>query len=245
MIELSKVDTRAPKEFDKDKTKEATKEYTSSIHELQKVLYAQKKYSLLILLQGLDASGKDGVVSKVFSGINPLGCFVKAFKKPTDDEINHDFLWRVHQYVPQRGMIHIFNRSHYEDVLVPRVENWISKETTQKRFEHINHFENLLKDNDTIVLKFYLHISREEQLKRLQERKENPTKFWKHNDEDWATSLKWDSYMEAYEDVFAHCSNVPWHIVPSDQNWYKEYTIAKTISDAMNQLDLRYPGKIS
>lgn len=243
MHDLSKISTRAPEELDKDTVKEETSVHTSQIHELQKVLYAQRKYSFLIILQGLDASGKDGLISKVFSGINPLGCFVKAFKKPTDDEMNHDFLWRIHHYAPMRGMINIFNRSHYEDVLVPRVENLVSEETIQKRYEHINNFEALLTDHDTVILKFYLHISRKEQKKRLQERKDNPEKFWKHSDEDWETAKKWDHYMEAYGDIFKHCSQVPWHIIPSDQNWYKEYLIAKTINENMHRLDLRYPGR--
>jgi PPK2 family polyphosphate:nucleotide phosphotransferase len=243
MIKLSSISTRAPKELVKDLTRLDTQKYSAKIHELQKMLYAQGEHSLLIILQGLDASGKDGLVSKVFSGINPLGCFVKGFKKPTDEEMNHDFLWRIHHNTPAKGMIHIFNRSHYEDVLVPKVEKWASKEVISKRYKHINHFEDMLQDAGTTILKFYLHISQEEQKQRLEERKTNPEKFWKHNDEDWETSKKWIQYMEAYEDVFTNCSNVPWNIVPSDQNWYKEYTVAKAIKETMEKLDLKFPGK--
>ena len=240
---LDKTSTRAPKGLEKETLKEETKSNALRIHELQKTLYAQSKYSLLIILQGLDASGKDGLVSKVFSGINPLGCFVKAFKKPTEEELDHDFLWRVHQHVPSKGMIHIFNRSHYEDVLVPRVEKYAGMDVIKKRYDHINHFEDLLKANGTTVLKFYLHISREEQLQRLEERKTDPKKFWKHNDGDWETSKKWNEYMAAYEDIFKNCSATPWTIVPSDQNWYKEYLVAKTIKEAIEKMDLEFPEK--
>lgn len=242
MIKLSTISTLAPIGFEKEKTKKETQHLTSAIHERQKILYAQGKYSLLIIFQGLDASGKDGLISKVFSGINPLGCFVKAFKKPTEEERSHDFLWRIHRYTPARGMIHIFNRSQYEDVLVPRVEKWIDANEVKKRFQHINNFENMLTDSGTTILKFYLHISREEQHRRLEERKTNPKKFWKHNDEDWETAKKWNRYMEAYEDIFHHCSPVPWTIVPSDQNFYKEYLVAKIIKESLETLDLKYPG---
>ena len=242
ITDLSKTPTRSPKEFSKYEIRKETKTYTSRIHELQKKLYAQKKYSMLIIFQGLDASGKDGLVNKVFSGINPLGCTVKAFKKPTEEEMLHDYLWRIHKATPERGMIQIFNRSHYEDVLVPRVENWIDVKEINKRYQHINHFEQLLTDCGTIILKFYLHISKEEQHERLMERKTNPDKFWKHNDGDWETTKKWDLYREAYQDVFKNCSLLPWTIVPSDQNWYKEYLVARTISETMEKLDLKYPG---
>jgi PPK2 family polyphosphate:nucleotide phosphotransferase len=242
-IDLSKISTKAPEDYKKKTTREQTQELAAEIHELQKILYAQGKYSLLIILQGLDASGKDGVVNKVFSGINPLGCVVKAFKKPTDDELKQDFLWRVHPHVPAKGMIHIFNRSHYEDVLVPKVEGYATKEIIERRYTHINNFEELLKDNGTVILKFYLHISKEEQKIRLQERKDNPEKFWKHSDGDWETAKKWDDYRMAYHEIFKKCSTTPWTIVPSDDNWYKEYLIAKTINEAIKKLDLKYPGK--
>jgi PPK2 family polyphosphate:nucleotide phosphotransferase len=243
MTKLTNISTKAPQKLNKEKAKKETVVFTEKIKELQKILYAQSKYSILIVLQGLDASGKDGLVSEVFSGTNPLGCDVKAFKKPTEEESSHDFLWRVHRYTPAKGMIQIFNRSHYEDVLVPRVEKWLDMKVIKKRFEHINHFENLLKDNNTIVLKFYLHISPEKQKERLEERKTNPKKFWKHNDGDWETSKKWNTYMEAYEDIFKHCSPIPWNIVPSDQNWYKEYLVAKKIKEVLEGLDLKYPER--
>lgn len=242
-MKLTNTPTRAPKSFEKEATKKETQQLSNTIHELQKILYAEGKRSLLIIFQGLDASGKDGLINKVFSGINPLGCFVKAFKKPSEEERSHDFLWRVHHNTPAKGMIHIFNRSHYEDVLVPRVEKLIDLKIIEKRFDHINHFETLLEDSGTTILKFYLHISQEEQHQRLEERKINPKKFWKHNDEDWETSKKWNEYMDAYEDIFQNCCSVPWNIVPSDQNFYKEYMVAKTIKEALEKMDLKYPDR--
>ncbi|MES2734002.1 MAG: PPK2 family polyphosphate kinase [Bacteroidota bacterium] len=242
--QLKNLDSRAPQALEKVDIKSRTAELLGKMREQQKVLYAQKKYSLLVILQGLDASGKDGVVNNVFSHLNLLGCDVSAFKAPNPEELSHDFLWRIHPHAPAKGMIRIFNRSHYEDVLVPRVEKWIDKKTLKRRFDHINHFEQLLADSGTVILKFYLHISKERQLERLNERLENPEKYWKHNDSDFTTREKWDAYMEAYEDVFEKCgSDIPWHLIPSDQKWYKEYLIAKVITDELGKLPLEYPGK--
>jgi PPK2 family polyphosphate:nucleotide phosphotransferase len=241
MAKLLKVSTRAPKGMDKEKIKAETEELVAKIGELQKVFYAAAKHGLLVLIQGLDASGKDGLVSTVFKGVNPLGCTVHAFKGPTTEELKHDFLWRVHKVVPEKGMIQVFNRSHYEDVLITRVENWINDKTAKQRFEHINNFESLLCDSGTVVLKFYLHISREMQIERLVERKTNPHKFWKHNDDDWRTNQHWDLYMDAYEDVFKNCNDPEWTIVPADQNWYKEYVVAKKIHETLKKMKLEYP----
>ncbi|MDB5272175.1 MAG: polyphosphate kinase [Chitinophagaceae bacterium] len=242
MNKLASISTRAPQKLSKDIVKKDTIKLQEEINRLQKILYAQKKYSLLIILQGLDASGKDGLVSNVFAGLNPLGIDVAAFKAPSEEEKGHDFLWRIHSHVPSKGNIQIFNRSHYEDVLVPRVEKWIDIAQVKKRYTFINQFESLLMDeNNTVILKFYLHISKEEQLDRLNERKINPEKFWKHNDGDEKTREKWDDYIKAYEGIFTNCNNIPWTIVPSDQNWYKEYIVSKTILTALRKLDLRYP----
>jgi PPK2 family polyphosphate:nucleotide phosphotransferase len=244
-MKLKNIDTRSPKELDKATIKLETEDLLETMRDQQKVLYAQREYSVLVVLQGLDASGKDGVVNNVFSNLNLLGCDVTAFKAPTEEERSHDFLWRIHAHTPAKGIIRIFNRSHYEDVLVPRVEGWIDKKTVKRRFDHINAFEQLLQDHGTLVLKFYLHISKEKQLERLEERLTNPEKFWKHNDGDFSTREKWDQYREAYEDIFEHCSpDIPWHIVPSDHKWYKEYLIAKTVTEALDKLDLQYPEKM-
>ncbi len=239
------ISTRAPKTLDKEKTKVKTELLKAEIIELQKLLYAQGKHSLLIILQGLDASGKDGLIADVFSGLNPLGCSVFAYKAPTADEIAHDFLWRIHKNTPSRGMIHIFNRSHYEDLLTPVVHGLLDKEQIGGRINDINNFEQLLKNHNTHVLKFYMHISREEQTERLTERKTNPKKFWKHNDGDWATSKKWDDFMEAYQQIFKHCDSPKWNIIPADQNWYKEFLVAKKVLETLQELKLSYPGKLS
>ncbi|MFI5171456.1 MAG: PPK2 family polyphosphate kinase [Chitinophagales bacterium] len=242
MIKLSKINTTPPSGFDKEATKEKTKKLVGQMDELQNVLFAQSKYSLLIVLQGMDASGKDGVISEVFAGVNPMGCRVKGFKKPTDEEMGHDFLWRIHHHVPEKGMIQIFNRSHYEDVVIQRVHNWVDMPTIERRYRHINAFESLLQENNTVILKFYLHVSQEEQLERLEERLSDPKKMWKYNVNDRKESKLWDEYMAAYEDAFNNCGpDIPWHIVPADKNWYKEYLVAKTIIESLSKLDLQYP----
>ena len=241
-MRLEHLSTRAPEALDKEATKIGTRALLEKMRDQQKVLYAQRKYSLLVILQGLDASGKDGVINNVFSGLNLLGCDVTAFKAPTEEELSHDFLWRIHPHAPARGFIRLFNRSHYEDVLVPRVEKWIDGPTLHRRFDHINHFERLLADHDTLILKFYLHISPEKQLERLNERVENPEKHWKHDEKDFAVRERWDEYVAAYEDIFEQCGpDQPWHLIPADQKWYKEHLIAQVVTDELDKLDLHYP----
>ena len=241
-ISLSALSTLPPAGADKSDHEEMTRALIEELGELQNVLFAQGKYSLLVVLQGMDASGKDGVIREVFSGVNPMGCRVKGFKKPTEEEMKHDFLWRVHKEVPEKGMIQIFNRSHYEDVVIQKVHQWVDADTIRRRYDHINAFERLLAENGTRVLKFYLHISQKEQHERLQERLSDPRKMWKYNANDLEESKRWPDYMEAYEAAFAHCgADVPWHIIPSDKNWYKEYLIAKTIVETLRGLDLVYP----
>lgn len=241
MTKFLSISTRAPKSFDKEKTKVKTALLKTEIAELQKILYAQGKHSLLIVLQGLDASGKDGLIADVFRGLNPLGCRVYAFKAPTKEELAHDFLWRIHQNTPERGMIHIFNRSHYEDLLVPVVNKQLDDEKIKKRISDINNFEALLNNHSTHILKFYLHISKEEQKERLAERKTNPKKFWKHNDNDLATTQQWNDFMTAYSQIFKHCNAPAWNIIPADQNWYKEYLVAQKVLETLRGLKLEYP----
>jgi PPK2 family polyphosphate:nucleotide phosphotransferase len=233
--------TRAPKDLDKDATKALTADLLEKLRELQNTLYAQRKYSVLVVLQGMDASGKDGLIKKVFSGVNPMGCSVCSFKAPTEVELAHDFLWRIHQSVPARGMIQIFNRSHYEDVLITRVNKWIDDDTAQERFNHINHFESLLVSNNTVVLKFFLNVSKEEQKKRFQERIDDPAKRWKYNANDWKVNDQYDDYLRYYREVIESCNEPGWTVVPADQNWYKEHVVAKTIVDALKKLPLEYP----
>lgn len=238
---LESISTKAPEEFDKDLTKENNKELGKRIAELQRVMYAQAKHSLLIILQGVDASGKDGAIREIFKRVNPQGCRVKSFKKPNEVEFAHDFLWRIHANTPRKGMIQIFNRSHYEDILVPTVEQTLPMELVEERYQLINNFEKLLAHNGTTILKFYLHVSHEEQLTRLHERLHNPQKHWKHQDGDWEARAQWDEYMSAYETIFERCNDPEWIIVPSDQNWYKVQEISRHIIQAMETMDLEWP----
>lgn len=242
-IKLTDISTRAPKEMDKDKIKKKTEEILEELNELQNLLYAESKHSLLIVIQGMDASGKDGVIRNVFGKLNPQGVTVKSFKGPTAEELSHDFLWRVHAHAPAKGIIQIFNRSHYEDILITRVHKWCDDKTARKRMKMINAFEQLLEEhNETSVFKFYLHISPEEQQERLQERIHDPAKQWKYNEKDFEEAKLWDIYMQMYEECFENCNDVPWTIVPADQNWYKEYIIASAILEKLKSLDMKYPG---
>lgn len=242
-IKLKDISTRAPKDWDKEQTKATTTGIIESLNELQNLLYAESKHAVLVILQGMDASGKDGVIRKVFGALNPQGVRVHSFKVPTEEELSHDFLWRVHGVCPPKGTIQIFNRSHYEDVLITRVHKWIDEKTVKKRIKAINDFEQLLQEhNNTTILKFYLHISPEEQEQRLQERIHNPAKQWKYNEKDFEEAKLWDDYRAAYEDCFEQCNDVPWTIVPADQNWYKEYLIAHTLQKALEKLNMQYPG---
>jgi len=242
-IKLKDISTRAPKDWNKEETKEKTAGILTKLDELQNLLYAESKHSILVVLQGMDASGKDGLVRKVFTSMNPQGVRVHSFKVPTTEEMSHDFLWRIHAAAPPKGMIQLFNRSHYEDILVTRVHKMIDDKTAKKRMKAINDFEQLLQEhNDTHILKFYLHISPEEQQQRLQERTHDVTKQWKYNERDFEEAKLWDDYMAAYEDCFEHCNDVPWTIVPADQNWYKEHIIASMLLKTMEKLDMKYPG---
>lgn len=242
-IKLKTISTKAPKTFVKEKTKARTETLLSTLDDLQNLLYAEAKHALLVVIQGMDASGKDGVIRNVFGRLNPQGVTVKSFKAPTPEELAHDFLWRVHSSTPAKGMIQIFNRSHYEDILVTRVHGWCDDATAKKRMEAINNFEKLLtQHNNTHILKFYLHVSREEQQERLQERTADPQKMWKYNAKDFEEAKSWDKYMKMYEDCFLHCDKVPWHIIPADQNWYKEHLITTKVHETLQSLKMKYPA---
>ena len=242
-IQLKDISTRAPKEFNKQETKDDLAKILEELNDLQNLLFAENKHALLIIIQGIDASGKDGVIRNVFSSMNPQGVMVKGFKVPTPEELSHDFLWRIHSHAPAQGMIQIFNRSQYEDILITRVHKWCDDKTAHKRMSAINNFENLLTEhNDTTILKFYLHVSREEQKERLDERIKDPTKMWKYNANDYKEAELWDIYMQMYEECFENCNDIPWTIVPSDQNWYKEYLIASKVRDTLKKLKMQYPG---
>jgi len=241
MIKLSELPTGAPEGYKKKSTKKLTDEITRKIAKLQHILYAQNKHSLLVVFQGMDATGKDGATRKVFRYCSPAGVNSFAFKKPTDEEFAHDFLWRVHEKVPRRGQINIFNRSHYEDVIIQRVHKWIDEEAVDNRIDAINAFErNLTRDNNTTVLKFYMHISNDKQKEKLIERIENKAKNWKHNDSDWEERKHWDEYMACYQDAINR-SEIPWIIAPVDRRWYRDYFIASRILETLESLNLRLP----
>ncbi|MEM0994778.1 MAG: PPK2 family polyphosphate kinase, partial [Bacteroidota bacterium] len=228
MIDLSKISTKPPKDADKKQLKAATKDYVARLGELQRLLRASQQHAVLVVLQGMDASGKDGAVYKVFRDCSHNDVSTYGFKRPSKEELAHDFLWRIHKKVPGKGQIQIFNRSHYEDVLIQRVHGWIDEEHVQKRMNSINAFEELLQyDNNTLILKFFLHISYDQQEEELQERLNEPDKNWKHNDGDWEQRKHWDKYMQCYQDVL-NGSTIPWHIIPVDSRWYRDYLVSKT-----------------
>jgi len=233
------------KEWDKEETEEKTKKILKKIGKLQNKMYAQGKFSLLVVLQGTDASGKDGVTKGLVKYCNPLGIKIHSFKKPTPAEYAHDFLWRVHQVAPAKGDLQVFIRSHYEDILVPSVEKYIPADIIEKRYEVINDFERLLETNDTKVLKFFMNVSKEAQKERLEERIELKEKHWKHKDGDWDTREKYDQYLDVYEKILNTCNVIPWHIVPSDKNWQKLYAVANVILKTLEDLDLKWPELVS
>ncbi len=218
-------------------------EQRQRIGELQARLYADHRQSLLIVLQAIDTGGKDGTIQQVFRGVNPQGCQVWSFKAPGVEELDHDFLWRYHQRTPPRGMITIFNRSHYEDVLVVRVKGLLPEDVWRRRYHVINEFEHALTLTNTVVLKFFLHISKDEQKRRLQSRLDDPNKRWKFSRNDLTERALWDDYQEAFEDAINQCSteHAPWYVVPSNKKWYRNLVIARTIADTLQAMDPRYP----
>ncbi|HUU99835.1 MAG TPA: PPK2 family polyphosphate kinase [Bacteroidales bacterium] len=233
------------KEWDREKTEADTEKMLKKIGKLQHKMYAQNKYSMLVVLQGTDASGKDGLTKGLLKYCNPIGIKIHSFKKPTENEYAHDFLWRVHQVVPRKGDMQIFIRSHYEDILVPSVEKFIPPEVIEKRYKLINDFEKLLEHNETRVLKFFMNVSKETQKERLMERVELKEKHWKHKDGDWDTRVKFDEYMAVYERIINTCNVIPWHIVPSDKNWQKLYFTADVVLKTLEELDLKWSELIT
>jgi PPK2 family polyphosphate:nucleotide phosphotransferase len=223
--------------------KAETEHFRHKLAKLQHLLYAQKKHAVLIVLQAMDAGGKDGTVNHVFSAFNPQGARVVGFKQPTPAELAHDFLWRVHPQVPARGEIVIFNRSHYEDVLVTRVHKLIAEPVWTARYERIRAFETLLADNGTTILKFFLHISKEEQLARFAERLEDPTRNWKISESDYAEREHWDRYMEAYEEALERTSapHAPWYVIPANHKWFRNLAVSQIVADTMEDLGMAYP----
>ena len=241
---LSDADARVRGKVKSDEALErASQKETARISSLQRVFYADARHALLIVLQGRDASGKDGTIRKVFSAVNPQGCSVSSFKAPTDAELRHDYLWRVHQQIPPRGMIGIFNRSHYEDVLVPRVHGLIKKKTWLERYDQINDFERMLSANGVVILKFMLHISRDEQKQRLLDRLNDRSKNWKFRAGDLDDRRQWDDFTKAYRGLLLNTSTewAPWFVVQADDKPVRDWLVARTIADTMDRLKLKYP----
>ena len=227
----------------KQSDKAAVEALALELDELQNLFYADKRFKLLVVLQGMDASGKDGTLRGVFNRVTPLGVHTVAWKAPSEDERAHDYLWRIHQHMPRAGEFMVFNRSHYEDVLVPPVNGWITPEQTQQRFAQINDFERMLSENGTVILKFMLHISYEEQGVRLQERIDDETKHWKFSMGDLEVRKQWKAYQQAYENLLNATSTpwAPWTVVPADSKTHRNLMVASVIKDALEKLNLRYP----
>jgi len=244
-IDLEKTDAAAkPRDLNRKRAERQFVSLTERLRDLQHLMYAEGKNSLLIVLQGRDAAGKDGTIRQVFGPMNPQGCRVTSFKVPSKEEAAHDFLWRCHKVAPRRGQVAIFNRSHYEDVLVVRVHDLVPRAVWSKRYDHINAFERLLADNGTLILKFYLHIDREEQLERFGKRIDNPKKNWKISGADYSERPHWDSYTEAFGDALTKCSteHAPWFVIPANRKWFRNLVIAEIVADAMEQLQMSFPA---
>ena len=227
----------------KERSQKEFLKINQELETLQELLYAENKHKVLIVLQAMDTGGKDGVIRAVFDGVNPAGVRVASFKTPTTKELAHDYLWRIHKHTPGKGEIVIFNRSHYEDVLVVRVHNLVAKGVWESRFEHINNFEKLLADEGTTIIKFFLHISKEEQKERLQERLDIPEKRWKFSSGDLKERLLWDEYTKAFEDVLEKTSTkyAPWYIIPANRNWYRNWLISSILVEELQSLNMKYP----
>lgn len=227
----------------KGQTKAPLKKLQKQLQDLQALLYAENQHALLIILQGMDTCGKDGTIRRVMAGINVQGCNVVNFKVPSTEELSHDFLWRIHKAVPPKGKIGIFNRSHYEDVLVPRVHDLVPEAVWRLRYRQINDFEKMLVENGTILLKFFLHISKDEQRERLEARLNDPTKQWKIMAADIKERAYWEDYVQAYEALLYECSTpwAPWHIIPANRKWYRNLVITECIVEALKKLNMRYP----
>ena len=218
--------------------------HRAQLSDLQYRLYAEGKQSMLVVLQAMDAGGKDGTVNHVLSAMNPQGCDVHGFKKPSTEEMAHDFLWRVHRACPRRGQVGIFNRSHYEDVLVVRVHNLVPRKVWSKRYARINEFERLLSDNGTRVLKFYLHIDKDEQLRRFKQRIDDPKRHWKISESDYSEREYWDDYQAAFEAVLSRCSTAraPWFVIPANHKWFRNLAVSRIMVEALREMHPEFPS---
>jgi len=245
-VDLRKIDPGEKSLFtgkDKSEYDCQFRELQDALRDMQKMLYAQSKHKILVVMQAMDTGGKDGCIKHVFSHIDPQGIHVRSFKKPTEEELGHDFLWRVHAKVPPRGQLVIFNRSHYEDIIAVRVKKLFPGEVWKRRQKHIIDFERMLADEGTTIVKIFLHISKAEQKKRLEARLSNPNKHWKFNPDDLKDRVLWNDFMDSYEDVISKTSaaHAPWYVVPADRKWYRNLCVARIMVDTMGSLDLKLP----
>ncbi len=244
-VKLSAIDAgEAGKHVDEDTAKVEIEKYREKLCRLQQLMYAEKKHSLLIVLQALDAGGKDGTVNHVMSAMNPMGTDVAAFKAPTAMELDHDFLWRVHPHAPGKGAVAIFNRSHYEDVLIVRVHKLVKKDVWKERYALINDFEKLLyTQNNTTILKFFLHISKDEQLRRFEQRLDDPSRNWKISESDYQERELWDEYTKAFEEAFEKTStkHAPWYVIPANHKWFRNLAVSQIVAETMEELGMKMP----
>jgi len=245
-VDLSDYDPNEKGGWEKQAARRQLQANQVRMAELQEMLYAQRKHGLLIVLQAMDAGGKDGTIRHVMDGFNPQGCHVFPFGVPTEEELAHDFLWRIHPHTPQHGYVSIFHRSHYEDVLVVRVNKLVPKDVWRARYDHINAFERLLSDSGVAIVKFFLHISKDEQKERFEDRLIRKDKQWKFNPGDLVTRDHWDDYMHAFEDAIGECNTpwAPWYIVPANRKWYRNLVVSTVLIEALEGLDLRYPEPV-
>ncbi|MDN3670903.1 polyphosphate kinase [Echinicola jeungdonensis] len=243
MSALKDISTLPPKQAKRGKCKNGLMAFHKRLFELQNVFYADGRYGLLIILQGMDTSGKDGTIRHVMTCMNPMGLRVQSFKKPTEDEQNHDFLWRVYPHIPPKSIIQVFNRSYYEDIIIPVVNQSQPKDLIMHRLNLINEIEQHLVENDIHILKSFLHISHSKQQERIKERLSMLHKRWKYSKDDETAAKKWDAYLRIYDTLIVDCNYVPWHIIPADKRWYRNYSVAKTIIEYLEKLNLKYPNK--
>ena len=247
-VELSKIDTTyKDKHLSEEEALQETAKHCDRLRKLQYLLYSEKKHALLIVLQALDAAGKDGTVNHVMAAMNPQGTFVTGFKGPTALELEHDFLWRIHPSAPARGTVAIFNRSHYEDVLVVRVHNLVPEKVWSERYDQINDFERMLSDNGVQIVKFLLYISKDEQEKRFRERIDDKQKNWKFSPSDLKEREYWDQYIEAYEEMLRKCSkkHAPWYVIPANSKWFRNLAVSQILADTLEGMDLKFPKAVA
>lgn len=245
-LQLSGLDTNEKtlaEDLGKEESYEVLDGLRDELQQLQKMLYAQNKHRVLVVIQAMDTGGKDGCIKHVFSRVDPQGLNVVSFKKPSEEQLAHDFLWRIHQNVPQNGHLTVFNRSHYEDIIAVRVKELYPEKVWKRRYQHITDFERMLAEEGTTIVKIFLHISKDEQKSRLQARLDNPDKYWKFNPDDLKDRARWDQFQDVYEDVIEKTSTdvAPWYVIPADRKWYRNLCVARIMVETLKKLDMKFP----